>query len=89
MYSEQDERKNNEDQKHEDETKNEDDLRNKEGTSDEDELWTKEDFKKKMTFDERWPLIGCIIYYLKIMFMTPHLDNHSTTDPKPEILSAV
>ena len=23
------------------------------------------------------------------MFMTPHLDSHSTTDPKPEILSAV
>ena len=23
------------------------------------------------------------------MFMTPHLDSHSTTDPKPEIVSAV
>ena len=23
------------------------------------------------------------------MFTTPHLDSHSTTDPKPEILSAV
>ena len=23
------------------------------------------------------------------MFSTPHLDSHSTTDPKPEILSAV
>ena len=41
------------------------------------------------TFDERRPLRGSIVYYLKIMFMTPHLDSHSTTDLKPEILSAV
>ena len=34
-------------------------------------------------------LIGCTVYYLKKMFTTPHLDSHSTTDPKPEILSAV
>ena len=31
----------------------------------------------------------CTVYYLKKMFTTPHLDSHSTTDPKPEILSAV
>ena len=27
------------------------------------------------------------VYYMKIL-MTPHLDSHRTTDPKPEILSA-
>ena len=26
---------------------------------------------------------------MKKMFTTPHIDSHSTTDPKPEILSAV
>ena len=49
----------------------------------EDDLWG------KTTFDGRRPSIGCIVYYLKNMFSTPHLDSHSTTDPKPEILSAV
>ena len=34
-------------------------------------------------------MIGCVVYYLKQIFTTPHLDCHSTTDPKPEILSAV
>ena len=34
-------------------------------------------------------MIVCTVYYLKKMFTTPHLDSHSTTDPKPEILSAV
>ena len=42
-----------------------------------------------MTFDGRRPLRGCTVYYLKKMFTTPYLDSHSTTDPKPEILSAV
>ena len=32
---------------------------------------------------------GCIVYYLKKMLTTPHLDSYSTTDLKPEILSAV
>ena len=66
----------------------EDDLRRKttfdgRGPLAEDGLW------KKTTFDGRRPLIGCIVYYLRKMFMTPHLDGHSTTDPKSEILSAV
>ena len=34
-------------------------------------------------------MIECTVYYLKKFFTTPHLDSHSTTDPKPEILSAV
>ena len=34
-------------------------------------------------------MIGCTVYYLEKMFTTPHLDSHSTTDPKPEIQSAV
>ena len=66
----------------------------------EDDLWQKTTFDgrrplmednlwRKTTFDRRRPLIGCIVYYLKNMFSTPHLDSHSTTDPKPEILSAV
>ena len=50
---------------------------------------TEEDLWRKTTFDGRRPSIGCIVYYLKNMFSTPHLDSHSTTDPKPEILSAV
>ena len=34
-------------------------------------------------------IVGGSEYYLKKLLMTPHLDSHSTTDPKPEILSAV
>ena len=49
----------------------------------EDNLW------RKMTFNERRPSIGCLVYYLENFFTTPHPDSHSTTDPKPEILSAV
>ena len=30
-----------------------------------------------------------ITYYLKNLSMTPHLDRYNTTDPKPEMLSAV
>ena len=30
--------------------------------------------------------VRCIIYYLKKLLMTPNLDRHSTTDPKPEML---
>ena len=48
-----------------------------------------DDFQWKMTFDGRWPSIGCIVYYLKKMFTTPHLGSHSTTVPEPEFLSAV
>ena len=33
--------------------------------------------------------VRCIIYYLKNLLMTPHLDRHSKADPKPEMLSAV
>ena len=43
----------------------------------EDDLW------RKTTFDRG------TVYYLKKMFTTLQLDSHSTTDPKPEILSAV
>ena len=32
---------------------------------------------------------GCIVYYLKKLLTTPHLDSHTTTDFKPDILSAV
>ena len=32
--------------------------------------------------------VRCIIYYLKKLLMTPYLDRHSTTDPKPEMISA-
>ena len=31
----------------------------------------------------------CILYYLKKMLMTPHLDSHSTTDARPEMLLAI
>jgi len=60
----------------------------------EDELWWKTTFDGWQTLTEynlRWKttLIGCIVYYLKKMSTTPHLDSHSTTDPKPEILSSV
>ena len=30
-----------------------------------------------------------VSYYLKKLLMTPHLDSHSTADPKPEILSEI
>ena len=42
----------------------------------EDDLW------RKTTFDGRRPSIGCIVFYLKKMFMNPHLDSHSITDPQ-------
>ena len=42
-----------------------------------------------MTFAGRRLLIGRTVYYLKKNFTTPDLDNHSTTDPNPKILSAV
>ena len=53
--------------------------------------------KRKTTFDRRWHLIeddlweGVHVQYItwKKMFTTHYLDSHSTTDPKPEILSAV
>ena len=63
-----------------------------------DYLWRKTTFEMhnvgtvptyKKTFDGRWTLIRCIVYYLKKCFTTPHLDSHSTTDPKPDIQSAV
>ena len=47
------------------------------------------DLWRMMAFDGRRPSIRYEVYYLKNMFTTPHLDSHSTTDPKPEILSAV
>ena len=34
-------------------------------------------------------IVEGIVYYLKNLLMTPHLDSHSTTDPTPEILKAV
>jgi len=51
----------------------------------EDYLWQKRTFNGRGpltedTFDGRRPLIGCLVYYLKKMFTTPHLDSHSTTD---------
>ena len=33
--------------------------------------------------------VRCIIYYLKKLLMAPHLDRHSKTDFKPEILSVI
>ena len=50
---------------------------------------TEDDLKKKTTFAGIQPLVGCTVYYLKKMFTTPHHDCHISTDPKPEILSAV
>ena len=41
---------------------------------------TDNDLKQKTNIDGILP---------KKMFTTPHFDSHSTTDPKPEILSAV
>ena len=49
----------------------------------------KDDLRRKTTFNVRQPLIGCIVYYQKQMFMTPHLDSYSTTDSKAGVLSAV
>ena len=58
-----------------------------------------DDLRWKKTFDGRRPLIDhdlgrkmtfdrVYIILPEKMFTTPHLDIHSTTDPKPEILSA-
>ena len=49
----------------------------------------KDDLRQKTKLNVRQPLIGCIVYYQKQMFMTPHLDSYSTTDSKAGILSAV
>ena len=48
-----------------------------------------DDLSWKMTFDGRQPFDRVTLYYLNKMITTPHLDSLSTTDPKPEILSAV
>ena len=66
----------------------EDDLLQK-TTIDGERPLSEEDLWRKTIFDRRRPLIGCLVYYLKKMFTTPHHDSHNTTDPKPEILSAV
>ena len=50
---------------------------------------TEDNLRWKTTFDGRQPSIGCLVYYLKKLWTTPHLDSYSPTDPKPEILSAV
>ena len=44
---------------------------------------TEDDLRWKTTFDR------VTVYYLKKIFMTPHLDSHNINDPKPDILSAV
>ena len=56
---------------------------NRRRTLTEDDLWrkttfdrrrtlTEDDHWQKTTFHGRWPLIGCIIYYLKKMYTTHH-----------------
>ena len=60
----------------------------------EDDLWWKTTFdgRRPLTEDNlQWktPFDRVTVYHLKKIFTTPHLDSHSTTDPKPEILSAV
>ena len=44
---------------------------------------------KKTHKRETCNIKGCIIYYLKKLLTTPHLDSHTITDPKPDVLSAV
>ena len=65
--------------------KNEDDPENKDSLKNEDNLRRMMITLKMKTCS----IEGCIIDYLNRMLTTPHLDSHSTTDPKPEILSAV
>ena len=52
-----------------------------------------DDLRWKMTFDRRRPLTEDDLWegvqYITWKKMLPYLDSHSTTDPKPEILSAV
>ena len=47
--------------------------------------------RRSLEDDLRWKttLDRVTVYYLKKKFTTLQLDSHSTTDPKPEILSAV
>ena len=58
------------------------------GLKNEDHI-NNEDYNNNVENFQNGDIEGCIVYYLKKMFTTPHLDSHSTTDPKPEILSAV
>ena len=44
---------------------------------------TEDNISRKTTFNRMYSILP------EKMFPTPHLDSHSTTDPKPEILSAV
>ena len=55
----------------------------------EDNLWRKKTFDRRRSLMENYLCIGCIVYYLKKKFTTPHLDSHSKIDPKPKILSSV
>ena len=60
----------------------------------EDDLWRKTTFdgRRPLTEDDLWRKTTFDRVYNILpekMFTTPHIDSHSTTDPKPEIQSAV
>ena len=59
--------------------KNKDNIRNKDNLKNEDIL--KNEGNKKRAQPQQ--------HYLKKLLLTPQLDRHSKTDPKPEMLSAV
>ena len=68
------------DLKYEDNLKNEDDLKNKDNFKNEDDLKNEYDIKNEGNLNK----VDNPKNYL-----TPHLDSHSTTDPKVKMLSAV
>ena len=79
--------------KNENDPKEEDDL-DRRWPLTEDNFWQKTTFDRRrlLTEDNLWrktTFDTVTVYYLKKIFSTPHLDSHSTTEPKPEILSAV
>ena len=69
-----------------DDLNNEEDLENEDNRKYDDEFNFEDDLNPKM---ETCNFEGCVVYYLNKLLTTPHLDSHSKTDPKLEILSAI
>ena len=85
--------KNEDDLKDEDNLKNEDDLKNEADLKDEDDLKNEDDHQNEDDL-QNWPSL--LNYFVplpkklpEIFLMTSHLDSHTTTDIKPDMLSGV
>ena len=83
------------DPKNEDDLKNEDELKKENNLKNEYDLNKKESNLKNEDDLENWPSPPKFYFlplpspwkkYLKFLLMTSHLDSHTTTDVKPEMI---